>query len=182
LQDPEHLMISKIAFFLAVVIGGVLLFATTRPNSMLIRHSIVIKAQPEKVFPLLNDFHNWPLWASQDKDDPTMTRTYSGPTGGAGAISDWTSKGDAGSGEMTITASKPTRIHVKVDFVKPFRVRNAHEITVEPVLGGGTRVTWTANVQNIYLMKVMGIFINMQNKMDQHFQDSLDNLKEVAEH
>jgi hypothetical protein len=37
-------------------------------------------------------------------------------------------------------------------------------------------------VQNIYLMKVMGIFMNMQSKMDQHFQDSLDNLKEVAEH
>src|SRR5271156_3716995 len=105
-------MFSKIVFFLAVVIAAVLLFATTRPNSILIRHSIVIKAKPEKVFPLLNDFHNWPLWASQDKDDPTMTRTYSGPASGTGAVSDWTSKGDAGSGEMTITASLPTRIHV----------------------------------------------------------------------
>jgi len=174
-------MISKIFLLFAVVIAGILLFATTRPDSILIRHSIVINAKPEKVFPLLNDFHNWPLWASQDKDDTTMRRTYSGPAAGAGAISDWTSKGDAGSGEMTITASLPTRIHVKVDFVKPFRVRNSHEITVEPVVGGGTRVTWTANVQNLYMMKVMSVFMNMQSRMDQHFQDSLDNLKEVAE-
>jgi uncharacterized protein YndB with AHSA1/START domain len=174
-------MFSKIVLFLVIVIAAVLLFATTRPDTILVERSIVIHAAPDKIFPLIDDFHNWPLWASQDKDDPTMTRTYSGPASGAGAVSAWTSKGSAGRGEMTITSSVPaSRIHVRVGFVKPFALHNSHAISLDRV-PVGTQVTWTSEVQNVYFMKVMGLFMNMDNYMAKHFQASLEHLKDVAE-
>jgi uncharacterized protein YndB with AHSA1/START domain len=174
-------MFSKIVLFLVVVIAAVLLFATTRPDTILVERSIVIHATPDKIFPLIDDFHNWPQWAAQDKEDPTMTRTYSGTASGAGAVSDWTSDGSAGRGEMTITSALPTsRIHVRVGFVKPFPLHNTHAITLEKV-PGGTQVTWTSEVQNVYFMKVMGVFMNMDNYMGKHFEASLENLKDLAE-
>jgi uncharacterized protein YndB with AHSA1/START domain len=174
-------MFSKIVFFLAIVVAAVLLFATTRPDTILVERSIVIHAPPDKIFPLVDDFHNWPQWAAQDKEDPTMTRTYSGPASGPGAISGWTSTGSAGQGEMTITSTKPdSRVRVRVSFVKPFPFHNTHVISLETV-PVGTQITWTSEVQNVYFMKVMGLFMNMDNYMGKHFQASLENLKDLAE-
>lgn len=174
-------MFSKIAFFLLVVIAGVLFYASTRPDTILVERSIVISAPPEIVFPLVDDFHNWPQWAAQDKEDPTMTRTYSGPDSGQGATSDWTSKGSAGSGEMTITSSRQdSLVRVRVTFEKPFAFHNTHAIVLERV-AVGTQVTWTSQVQNVYFMKVMGLFKDMDSYMGSHFQTSLENLKDVAE-
>jgi uncharacterized protein YndB with AHSA1/START domain len=174
-------MFSKIGLFLVIVIAVVLVFAATRPDAILVERSIVIHAAPEKIFPLVDDFHNWPQWAAQDKEDPTMTRTYSGPSSGAGAVSAWISKGSAGRGEMTITSSLPSsRVHVRVAFVKPFPLHNTHAISLEKV-PGGTQVTWTSEIQNAYFMKVMGVFMNMDNYLGKHFQANLENLKDLAE-
>jgi hypothetical protein len=182
-------MFKWIGAVILVIIAAILLFAATRPDTILVQRSITINAPPDKIFPLLDDFHKWPLWAAQDKEDQTMLRTYSGAASGKGAVSAWTSQGSAGRGEMTITgiswsssgASQPSsRIHVTVEFVKPLRVHNTHNITLEPVLGG-TQVTWTAAVQNVYMMKVMGIFTNLEKFMGAHVQNSLENLKNLAE-
>src|SRR5277367_1178400 len=103
-------MILKIIIVVAVVIAAVLIFAATRPGTIRVQRSIEINAPPEKIFALINDFHNWSLWAPQDKEDPTMKRTFSGSADGAGAVSDWTSKGRAGRGRMSITESVPRKI------------------------------------------------------------------------
>ncbi|HUN63324.1 MAG TPA: hypothetical protein VMU53_15105 [Candidatus Sulfotelmatobacter sp.] len=76
---------------------------------------------------LINDFHNWNKWAPQDKQDPTMVRTFSGAPSGIGAISDWTGTGSAGQGHMAITESVPEhRVQVQVDFRKPFEAHNTN--------------------------------------------------------
>lgn len=174
-------MLLKILLGAVVVIAAVLLLAATKPATFRISKSITIQAPSEKVFALIDDFHNWPKWAPQDREDVTMQRTFSGAAAGAGAVSDWTSKGRAGAGRMTITdAVAPSLVTVAVDWAKPFRVRNTHAFTVVPARGG-TEVTWAAEGTNLYMMKVMEVFVGVNGLMGKHFQAGLENLKEVAE-
>jgi uncharacterized protein YndB with AHSA1/START domain len=181
LNSLEGHMLLRIAAGVAVLVGIVLVFAATRPGTFRVQRSIQIDASPATVFALINDFHNWNRWAPQDKEDLSMQRTYRGAASGQGAISDWRSNGSAGIGEMSITESlPPTRISVKTDFVKPFEAHNINDFVLEPA-GDATKVTWTMHGTNLYLMKVMGIFVNMDRVMGQHFETGLHNLKALAE-
>jgi uncharacterized protein YndB with AHSA1/START domain len=174
-------MILKILLSLAVPIALILLFASTRTDTFRVERSLSIAAPPEKIFALIDSFHNWSRWAPQDKEDATMKRTYRGPVSGAGAISEWQSSGSAGRGRMSITESaRPTRIVIQTDFVKPFEAHNVNQFLLEPA-GAGTKVTWTMQGSNLYFMKVMGVFVNMDRMMGKHFEAGLHNLKAVAE-
>ncbi len=97
-------MILKIIVVIVVLLAAILLFAATKPDTFRIQRSLVIQAPPEKIFPLINDLHNWPQWAPQDREDSTMKRTFSGAESGVGAMSDWSGTGQTGAGHMAITA------------------------------------------------------------------------------
>ena len=101
-------MLFRLLVVISALILGVLLFAATKPDTIHIQRSITINAGPEKIFPLINDFHNWPRWAPQDREDPTIKRTYSGSSSGEGAVSDWSGSGNTGKGRMSITKSVPS--------------------------------------------------------------------------
>jgi uncharacterized protein YndB with AHSA1/START domain len=174
-------MILRSVIVIAVLLAGILVFAATKPNVLHIQRSLNINASPEKVFALVNDFHNWSGWAPQDKEDSTMTRAYSGAANGKGAVSDWNSSGSAGKGRMTIAESAPSKmISIQVDFVKPFEVHNLNHFTFEPA-GSSTKVTWTMDGTNLYIMKIMSVFRNMDGVIGPHFEKGLVNLKTVSE-
>lgn len=174
-------MILKIVVAIVVVLAAMLLIAVTKPNSFRIQRSLVIQAPPEKIFALINDFHNWPQWAPQDREDAAMKRAFSGAESGVGAQSDWSGTGQTGAGHMAITHSMPsTSITVDVDWRRPFAVRNINEFTLEPD-GASTRVTWSMHGPNLYMMKLMSVFTNMDRMMGQHFESGLENLKQAAE-
>lgn len=168
---------------IVVVITGIFLYADTRPSVIQVTRSITIQAPAEKIFPLLDDFHNWPRWAPQDKEDPTMKRLYSGEPSGAGAISDWQGTGNTGKGRMTITESTaPSKLVVTVDFVRPFAAHNINEFVLEPNgPGTSTTVTWTMRGRNMFFMKLMGIFVSMDHVLGKHFESGLQNLKTLSE-
>jgi hypothetical protein len=166
---------------IAVLVAIVLAFAATKPKIFTIRRMINVKAQPDKIFVLINDFHNWSGWAPQDREDPTMKRTYSGTANSKGAVSEWDSHGSAGKGRMSIIESDPPRrIAVEVDFVKPFEAHNINEFTLEPV-ADFTKVTWTMHGTNLYIMKLISIFRNIDSVAGKHFERGLENLKALAE-
>lgn len=174
-------MLLRIVLVILVLIAAVLAYAATRPKTVRITRSIVIGAPRERIFELINDFHQWVGWAPQDREDPSMVRTFSGPANGVGAVSEWAGKGSSGQGRMSITESKrPDTIAIMVDFVKPFDAHNLNRFTLEPE-GSGTRVTWTMEGTNVYLMKVMGMFTNMDRLMGRHFETGLKNLGSLAE-
>jgi hypothetical protein len=84
---------------------------------------------------------------------------------------------------MLITESEPpARVLVVVDFTKPFQAHNLNEFVLEP-RAAETQVTWTWTMQgrSLYMMKVMGIFVNMDKAMGKHFEAGLRNLKSIAE-
>jgi uncharacterized protein YndB with AHSA1/START domain len=174
-------MLVRILIVVNIVIAAILLFAATKPDTLRVERSIQISAPPARVFALLNDFHQWPQWAPQDKDDPSMTRTYSGASSGVGAISQWHGRGSTGRGRMEIVESVPDAHEVvQTDFVKPFAAHNRNEFTLEPA-GETTRLTWTMQGSNLYVMKVMSVFINMDREAGKHFEAGLANLKTAAE-
>ena len=57
---------------------------------------------------------------------------------------------------------------------------NTAEFTLEPD-GAGTRVTWTMVGPKNVLMKVMGVFMNMDKMIGQAFEEGLGNLKALVE-
>src|SRR3984885_16081879 len=175
-------MILRVLIFVASSIALVLIFASTKPKTFRIERSIIIDSPPDRVFALVDNLGNWPRWAPQDREDPSMKRTYSGPANGKGAVSNWTGSGSSGRGRMLITESLPsTRISIQVDWVKLFVARNINDFVLEGS-GTSTKVTWTMQGPNLFVMRIMGVFVNMDRTMGKHFETGLANLKAVAEH
>lgn len=174
-------MILRIIIFTALMIAAVLVFAAMKPNTFHLQRAITIKAPPEKIYPLINDFHNWSAWQPQDKDDSTIQRTYSGPAAGVGAVSEWQGTGSSGKGRMQITDSIPnSKVAVAVDFVKPFQAHNINVFTLEPARDS-TKVTWNFEGTNVFVLKLMSTFVSMDRIMGSHFETGLKNLKSAAE-
>jgi uncharacterized protein YndB with AHSA1/START domain len=165
-----------LGILLALAVITMLGTAALRPNTFQIQRSRAISAPPEKIFALVNDFHHWKLWAPQDREDPQLKRTFSGPETGLGAQSAWSGGGSSGRGSMEIVESDPSKsVSIKVDFVKPFEAHNLNRFTLEPV-GASTRVTWEMRGTNAFFMKVMGLFVDMDKMMGKHFESGLENL------
>lgn len=174
-------MILKIGAILAVAVVAVLLFAASRPDTLLLQRSITISAPPQKVFSLINDLHSWKDWNREPQEDPNMTRIYGGPPSAEGASCKWEGKGSAGKGTMLISGSEPpVRVTVQVDFEKPFESHNLNVFSLASS-GNGTIVTWSWQGQNLYFMKLMGIFVNMDKMIGTLFESGLQNLKTLAE-
>jgi uncharacterized protein YndB with AHSA1/START domain len=174
-------MTFKAAIIFAALIAAVLLLAARKPDTFTIQRSITINASADKVFGLIDDFHEWPKWAPQDKEDPSMKREFSGPARGVGAVSDWNGAGKTGSGRMTIIeAQPPSEISVQADWAEPFKARNVNDFVLQGA-GSSTQVTWSMTGPNLFIMKVMGVFVNMDRAMGKHFEAGLANLKQVAE-
>ena len=173
-------MFKKIALGLVVVILVFLGFVASRPGSFRVERSIAVKASPDKIFPLVNDFHQWALWSPWDKLDPTMQRTYSGPSQGQGAAYAWQSA-KVGDGRMEIIASAPpSGLVVQLDFIKPFEAHNVAEFTLLPQ-GDSTKVSWVMRGPNPFMAKLMGLFFSMDQVVGKDFETGLANIKAAAE-
>jgi uncharacterized protein YndB with AHSA1/START domain len=174
-------MFFKIALFVLVVIVALLVIAATKPNSLQVERSITIHASPERVFSLINDLHSWEAWSADSAGDRTVQKIYSGPASGAGAMAEWHSSGRAGAAKMLIAESVvPSKVSVEVDWLKPFEAHNLNEFTMY-AQGGETKFAWQIQASNLYAMKVIGIFVNMESAFGKHMASGLKNLKSVAE-
>ena len=173
--------LAYIAAFVAIVVVGLLIYAATRPDTFRVQRSAAIKASPDKIFALINDLHAWSSWSPYEKKDPAMKRTFGGASAGTGAVYEWDGDKNVGKGRMEITeSSPPARILIKLDFFKPFEGHNTAEFTMEPK-GDNTIVTWAMYGPSAFMMKVMGLFMNMDNMIGNDFAAGLANLKAVAE-
>jgi Polyketide cyclase / dehydrase and lipid transport len=174
-------MLKIIAIVLAVLVVAILGLAMTKPDSFSVQRKMSIQAPPDKIFPLINDFHNWNSWSPWEKLDPGMTRTHSGAASGKGAVYEWDGNSKVGKGRMEITdASAPSEIAIKLDFLKPFEGHNIAEFTLEPQ-GDSTNVTWDMHGPSSLVSKVMQVFISMDKLIGKDFDSGLANLKTIAE-
>ena len=177
-------MLQVMGVVLGVVVALVVLLlivASTRPNQFRIERSAKIKAPPERIFPLLNDFHQWSSWSPWEKMDPAMTRTHSGAGNGKGAVYAWKGNNKVGEGRMEITEVAPSKsVTIKLDFLKPFEAHNTAEFTME-AQGDATNLTWAMHGPQAFMLKVMSLFMNMDKMVGKDFESGLSNLRTLAE-
>jgi uncharacterized protein YndB with AHSA1/START domain len=170
-----------IAIVLAVAIAGVLILAATKPEVFRVQRSITVKAPPDGIFALINDFHQWRNWSPYEDRDPNLKRSYSGAENGKGAVYAWEGNKNVGSGRMEILdASVPEKIVIKLDFFTPFEAHNAAEFTMLPQ-GDATHVTWLMHGPAPFMNKVMQVFMNLDKMIGRDFEVGLANLKRLTE-
>ncbi|HSB69055.1 MAG TPA: SRPBCC family protein [Candidatus Methylomirabilis sp.] len=174
-------MIKMIALGVVVLLAALLIYAATKPDTFRVQRATSIQAPPEKIFALINDLHSWRAWSPYEKKDPGMKRTLGGATNGRGAVYEWEGNTDVGKGRMEITeTSRPSRVVIALDFVRPFEAHNTVEFTLEPN-GDSTHVIWAIHGPSPYISKLMSIVINMDSMIGKDFEAGLANLKTVAE-
>ena len=170
-----------IAIVLAVAIAAVLILAATKPDRFSVERATSVTAPPDKIFPLIDDFHQWGSWSPYENKDPAMQRSYDGPVSGKGAVYGWDGNKNVGSGWMEILeAQPPSKILIKLDFLKPFEAHNTAEFTMLPQ-GAGTRLTWVMRGPAPFMSKLMQVFMNLDQMIGKDFEIGLANLKKLAE-
>ncbi|MFO1023345.1 MAG: SRPBCC family protein [Planctomycetales bacterium] len=158
-----------------------LIIAAVQSDEMEIVRSTKISTPPGTVFPHVNDFHNWEAWSPWEKLDPNLKRSFEGPASGVGAIYGWEGDKNVGSGRMTIVESRPSElIRIKLEFLKPFPATNEALWTFKPD-GNQTDVTWKMTGKKAFMMKLMGLFMNLEKMIGKNFEDGLAALKTIAE-
>jgi carbon monoxide dehydrogenase subunit G len=174
-------IVGIIVAIIAVGIAGILTYAATRPDTFRVQRATSIKAPPEKIFPLLNDLHNFASWSPYEKKDPAMKRTHSGAPSGKGAVYEWDGDKNVGSGRLAIAeSSPPSKVTLDLDMLRPLAAHNIVEFTLESK-GESTNVTWAMKGQVPYVAKIVHVFLNVDKMVGQDFEAGLANLKAIAE-
>jgi uncharacterized protein YndB with AHSA1/START domain len=174
-------IIAVIAILLAAAVAAVLILASRKPATFSVSRAAAIKAPPEKIFAAISDFHRWKEWSPYEDRDPNLQRSYGGADSGRSAVYEWSGNKNAGTGRMEILdASAPSKVVIKLDFLKPFEAHNIVEFTMLPQ-GETTNVTWLMHGPAPLMTKVMQVFIDMDNMVGKDFAVGLANLKRITE-
>ena len=174
-------ILAVIGAFVVLGIAGVLIYAATLPKAYSVSRSTSIDAPPERIFQLINDFHQWGSWSPYETKDPAMKRTYSGAASGNGAVYAWQGNKNVGSGRMEILdSSVPSKIVIKLDFFAPFEGHNTAEFTMLPQ-GDVTNVTWLMHGPVPFMAKIMHVLMNIDRMVGKDFEIGLSNLKKLTE-
>lgn len=174
-------MLQRIALAAGALLAALLVFAATRPDAFRVQRSATIAAPPGRIYPLIDDFHQWQAWSPWEKKDPTMERAFRGAPSGPGAVYAWAGDSNIGAGSMTITeATPPSRLVLSLEFVRPFEAQNVVEFTLQPS-GDVTTVTWTMDGTNTFVGKLMSLFLDMDQMVGGEFATGLATLKAITE-
>ncbi|MBL9169097.1 MAG: SRPBCC family protein [Verrucomicrobiales bacterium] len=174
-------MLKKILAALGLLLVVFIIIVALQPSDFRIVRSAQVSAPPERVFPLVNDFHQWQSWSPWAKLDPAAKNSFEGPSSGVGAIFRWSGNNEVGEGSMTITESKPSeRILLRLDFLKPMAGTSLTEFTFQPQ-GDKTVVTWAMTGQNNFVAKAMCLVMNMDKMVGGQFEKGLETMKALAE-
>ena len=173
-------MLKTILIIVVLAIAVILFLAARKPDNFHVERSATIHAPPEKIQGMLSDFHQWSEWSPWEKLDPAMTRTFGGTPSGPNSTYAWTGNSKVGEGRMEILSSSPSKVAIKLDFLKPFE---AHNTATFALAGSGdnTSVVWSMDGPTPFVSKVMQVFMNMDAMIGKDFEKGLANLKAAAE-
>jgi hypothetical protein len=110
-----------------------------------------------------------------------MTKTYSGPETGKGAVYEWSGNNKVGAGRMEILEASPSsEVVLDLHMLKPMEARNTVNFSITPS-GAATTVVWAMTGRMSFVHKAMGLFMNMDKLVGQDFETGLSNLRMRAE-
>ena len=121
-----------------VLLLAVVVFASTKPDAFHVERTATINAPPEKIFPLINDFHQWQSWSPYEMLDPSddpLDRPVL--KAGRGPSTPGTAAARPGQGGWRLSESAPSsNILIKLDFSRPFEAHNTATFTLAPAAQG----------------------------------------------
>jgi hypothetical protein len=135
------------------------------------------------VYALIEDLRQWEQWSPWEELDPTMQHTYTGAERGVGAVHGWKGNKKAGEGRMEITrADAPRHVDLALTFVKPFKSENTTSFDLTPAGDDANRtnVTWSMRSPQNWMMRIMGVFMNMDKRIGDDFEKGLAKLATLA--
>jgi len=150
------------------------------PRQWHVERTVVIKAGPEHIHPLVDDLKQWPTWAAWSKDmDPQVKWEYGGPASGVGAWWSWDGP-VMGHGKMTITKSDVASGVWVDEMIETDDGVNAKGAITWTKQGEDTKVKW---VDEGTLPPVIGGYAVgfIEKMLGENFQVGLDKLKVQAE-
>ena len=173
-------MWKKLALVVVLLVGALLAFIATRPDTYHVERSAEIGARPDIVFALIDDLREWPRWSPWEQLDPDMKKTYEGPSAGVGAIYSWSGNPEVGEGRITIVESRPGElVRVKLEYFKPFQGASEARFELAPS-GAGTRVRWTVEGANGFAAKAVSLFLDVNGMIGGSFEQGLADLDAAA--
>jgi len=175
-------MISLIVLVsLAALVGGVLFYAQSRPDYASVARSIRILASPHAIFPFLDDLRLVGAWSPYEQLDPAAKRRFSATTRGTGAVYEWDGNNKLGTGRMEIIESAPAkRVIIELDFFGPFKANSLVEFSLLPA-AGGTEVRWEMDGPRPFFVKLLGLFLDLEEINGREFEKGLAALKVLVE-
>jgi hypothetical protein len=172
-------IIALVLVAIALVLAGILVFASRKPDKFEIKRAATINAAAEKILPYLNDLRAHTQWSPFEKD-PNMKRVHRGALLGKGSVYEWDGNREVGAGRVTIVETTATRVICDLEMTRPFKCRNMIEYTLEPA-GNGTTVTWAMRGPQPFIGKIMSLFIDCEKMCGDQFEIGLAKLKTLAE-
>ena len=171
-----------------VILGGVLVLVlgfagvvAMQPATTHVERSITVAATPADVFPYANDYKKFREWNPWDEMDPNIQLTYADNPVGVGAWYEWKGNDKVGSGRMDLKESvADQKVVSKVSFIEPWPSEAIATLSMAPE-GDQTRITWAFDMQNNFMSKGMGLFMDMDAMLGKDFQHGLDKLPPLTE-
>lgn len=168
--------------FVLAALSALIAYVSLQPDTFRIARSAVVEAPPERIYPLINDLHNWERWSPWSKLDPAQVVTYDGSPLGAGAIMSWAGDKKVGAGKMKIAeSSQNERIRIRIQFLKPMKALHDVQFDLKPIGETRTEVVWTMSGKNEFIGKAMHAFMNMDKMVGAQFERGLADLKALVE-
>lgn len=174
------MIFTTILVIIVIAILVILLLSSQKPDDFLISRSTDIKATPEAIYPLINNFHEWEKWSPYEHIDADLKKTFSGSKSGVGAVYEYDGK-KAGAGRMEITDSnEPNKIDLRLLLIKPMPADNIVNFNLE-YKGNLTKVTWQMTGKNKLVNKIADLILDIDKLVGKDFEKGLKSLKEVVE-
>jgi carbon monoxide dehydrogenase subunit G len=176
------------AMILVGVAGVLVLFVAvvaTRPSAYHVERKLEVAAPPDLVFGVLNDLRQFAgvlvvFGSPLEKLDPSMQKTFEGPTAGVGQSYAWSGK-KVGKAKMTIEESIPAhKVGMKLEFVAPMKSTVSYALTLAGT-STSSFVTWSMHGSHNFIGRAFGMFMNIDSMLADDIEKGLAQLGAVAE-
>ncbi len=176
-------ILKRIIFLIISLVIIALIAALFVKKDYAVEREITINKPKQVVFDyvkMLKNQDNYTVWAAKD---PNMKRTYTGTDGTPGFIAAWESQNkEVGTGEQEILkVTEGERIDSRLRFKKPFKSESDAYLVTEAVGDNQTKVKWGFKGTYSYPWNLMGLVMNMDEKVGGDFATGLSNLKTILE-
>lgn len=144
--------------------------------------SIAIDAPVHVVWKNVNSLADLDKWSPWNDRDPGMKKDWKGTDGTVGASQSWESDVESvGSGSQTISKIEaPNLLETDLNFYEPYEseAKAYVKLTAD---GGRTVVTWGFESEMPYPFNLMGLFMNLDEMLDEDYNKGLERLKQICE-